>query len=234
MDLVLGSLCLIVPAAAFVAIVVSAVVLTSRARQRRLQGMAAYAATREWRFTEDGTGLESRYPGEPFGRGSGRRASNVVDGSYEGRPFLAFDYRYTTGSGDDRSTSRYSVVAVHLGPLLHPVPRLQVSPQGALGRFFGNLFGTDHHLGDPGFDDAFHVRTDSPELARDVLHPDMRLTLSAYQDRAWRLEGDSMLMFKRGEHSPAEIDAVLASMHAILSRVPPLVWDRLRGGETPR
>ena len=233
MDLAVGALCLLVPAA-FVALIVVAVVATSRARQKRLAGMAGYAMQREWRFSPEGAGLERRFTGEPFGRGSSRVASHVVEGHYEGRSFVAFDYRYTTRSGDDTHTHRWSVVSMHLGYLAHPVPVLQVSPQGAVGRFFTDIFGGDHKIGDPGFDEAFHVRTDSPDLARDVLHPDMRLMLAAYQDRAWRLQDDSLLMFRRGEHTPAEIDAVLASMLAILSRVPPVVWDRLRGGETPR
>lgn len=232
MDLAVGSLCLLLPVA-FVALIVVAAVLSRRAHQRRLQGMASYAAHREWRYAETGPGLPDRFSGDPFGRGHSRSASHVVEGRYEGRDFVAFDYRYVTGSGDDRSTYRWSVVAMHLGGLAHPVPALQVSPQGAMGRFFSGLFGTDHLIGDPAFDDAFHVRTESPDLARDVLHPDMRLLLAAYQDRAWRLQGDSLLMFRRGEHTPAEIDAVLASMTAVLVRVPQSVWDRL-SGETPR
>ena len=196
--------------------------------------MAAYAAQREWRFTADGPGLPST--ASPATRSvAGTRAAPPTSSRAATRAgsSSAFDYRYMTGSGDDRSTYRWSVVAMHLGALAQPVPALQVAPQGAMGRFFSNLFGTDHLIGDPVFDDAFHVRTESPDLARDVLHPDMRRLLAAYQDRAWRLQGDSLLMFRRGEHTTAEIDAVLASMTALLDRVPPAVWDRLRG-ETPR
>ncbi len=74
-----------------------------------------YAGTREWRFTADGAGLESRFRGDPFGRGRARRATNVVEGRYEGLPFLAFVYRYVTGSGDDSTTHACSVLTMHLG-----------------------------------------------------------------------------------------------------------------------
>ncbi|MDO9455654.1 hypothetical protein [Nocardioides sp.] len=214
-------------------IIVLSAVASAAGRRRRAQGMAAYAAKREWRWSPDGTGLEHRLSGEPFGRGSRRIASNVVEGRYEGWAFVAFDYRYTTRSGDDSTVHRNSVVSMHLGSLAQSVPMLQVEPHGAVGRFFSELFGRGQPVGDPAFDKAFSVRTTSPELAHDVLHPDMRLMLASYQDRAWRFEGDSLLMFRRGEHSPAEIDQVLASMKAILDRVPPGVWDRLRG-ERPR
>lgn len=228
MELVIGAACLLVPLT-LIALVVVAVVASSRARQRRLEGMASYAAQREWRFTPSGTGLEQRFPGDPFGHGHSRRASNVVEGWFEGRAFLAFDYRYTSGSGDNADTYVFSVMTMHLGDLLHPVPKLQVAEYRGLGRFFSNLFGNDLVLGDPVFDERFHVQTDSPELARDVLTADLRAMLTTYQDRAWRLQGDSLVMFRRGKHSPAEIDAVLTSMKAILDRVPPAVWDRLRG-----
>lgn len=215
-------------------LIVASAVATARGRRRRMDGLAAYAAKREWRYIPDGTGLERRFTGEPFGRGSSRRTSNVVEGWYEGWAFVAFDYRYTTRSGEDTTVHRNSVVSVHLGALSQPVPLLQVEPQGAIGRFFSALLGNDLAIGDPVFDKAFRVRTDSPELALDVLHPDLRALVSTWRDRAWRLQGDSLLMFRRGEHDPAEIDAVLAAMKALLDRVPPHVWDRLRGGEGAR
>ena len=95
-----GTLCFVIPIGAVVLIAV----LVSRAngaqRQARMTDLATYAAFREWRFTPDGTGLESRFPGDPFGRGHGRaRATNVIEGRYEGRPFLAFDYTYVDRLG---------------------------------------------------------------------------------------------------------------------------------------
>ncbi len=233
MELLVGAACLLVPLV-FIALIVVAIVAAQRARQRRVETLASYAAQREWRYTPDGTGLEDRFPGDPFGRGRARSATNVVEGSYEGRPFLAFDYSFRTGSGDDSTTHRFSVVTMHLGGLRHPVPMLQVAPTRGLAKFFTELFGHDLAIGDPVFDDLFQVRTDRPELAHDVLHADLRAMLAAYQDRAWRLQGDSLLMFRRGQHSPGEVDTVLASMKAILDRVPPGVWQRLGGGEAPR
>ena len=108
----------------------------NRARQQRLSSLATYAAYREWRFTPDGTGLESRFAGDPFGRGSRRTALNSIHGSYEGRAFVAFDYSYETSSGDNYTTHGLSVVAMHLGVPGVSVPPLQVSPQAGLGGFF--------------------------------------------------------------------------------------------------
>ncbi|CAN5350729.1 hypothetical protein BH11ACT8_BH11ACT8_15760 [soil metagenome] len=223
-----GGLCLLVPIAA-VAIIVVAIVRSSASRKQRTTDLATYAAYREWRFSADGTGLESRFTGDPFGRGSRRRASNVIEGRFEGRPFLAFDYTYETGSGDDHTSHACSVLTMYLGDLGGPIPLLQVSPQGSVGRFFSRIFGNDFVVGDPPFDDAFLVRTDTPAFATDVLHPGMRALLASYLDRGWRFQGDSMLMFRSGRHTPQEIDAVLASMRTIVDQVPAHVWSRLRG-----
>lgn len=225
MELVVGGLCLLVPLA-FVGLIVLVVVASVRGRRRRTEGLAGYAAMREWRFTPSGAGLEARFRGDPFGRGRQRQATNVVEGYYEGRAFLAFDYSYVSGSGDGSRTYRCSVLTMHLGCT---APMLQVAPQGALGRFFNSLFGDDLVVGAPAFDEAFQVRTDSPEFALDVLRPELTTMLSAYQDRAWRIQDDSLLMFRSGQHTPEEVDRVLASMKALLDVVPAHVWARLRG-----
>jgi hypothetical protein len=229
MTTVVGVLAVAAPIAAVAGLAVLLVVVARRRARERHEGMTAYAAQREWRLHPSAPHLTGRFEGDPFGRGSRRSATNSLEGTYEGRHVVAFDYSYVTESDDSSSTHRFSVVAMHLGRPGLTVPRLQVSPQGSFGRFFSGLFGTDLLVGHPGFDDAFHVRTDSPELARDVLHPGMVELLGRLQDRAWRLQGDSLLMFRPGRHTPEEIDRVLGSMKAILDHVPPHVWARLEG-----
>lgn len=223
-SLIVGLFCLVVPGVALAAVVVLLVRSRQRDRLAREQGMAGFAAQREWGFSAWAPTLAGRFRGDPFGRGSHRSAANAVEGRYEGRPFVAFDYSYVTTTNDSTTTHRFSVVAMHLGSNLTAVQQLQVSPQSSLGRFFSGLFGTDLVIGRPAFDAAFHVRTTSPQLAHDVLHPAMTDLLAGYQDRAWRLQDDSLLMFRSGSHSPQEIDRVLWSMKAILDQVPAFVW----------
>ncbi|PWD50075.1 hypothetical protein C8046_04725 [Serinibacter arcticus] len=196
--------------------------------KRRREGLTAYAGSRGFTFRPDGDHLVDRFPGDPFGRGYRRSGSQVVEGVHEGRHFVAFDYSYKTsgGSRDRDSTSSFSVVAMNLGCR---IPRLQVRPQSAIGRLFADSFGTDYRIGDQAFDDAFHIATDSPELAHDVLHPGMRHLLLATRGRVVRFQDDSLLMFRSGHHSPEEIDAVLALMAQVLRTVPDHVWTRLRG-----
>ena len=204
-----------------------------RAAERRA-ALAGYASHREWEYRERDDSLLSRFDGAPFGRGYGRSATNVFLGRHDGRPFVAFDYEYVTssGSGDNRSTTRHqhSVVALSLGLR---TPGMAVGPTGTFGRLVNAVTGRDVQIGNPAFDQVFTVTSPSPEFAVDVLHPDVVQVLMLRPDLAWRLEGDSMLVIRSGQHAPQEIEDKLAFMDAVLDRIPEHVRTRLLG-EPPR
>lgn len=213
-----------------VLVIVVSGVFSARRNRERTQALVSYAQARGFLFHPDGSGLEDRFSGEPFQRGRRRRASQVLEGTHRGWPFVAFDYTYVTSNGKSSTTHHFSVVSLHLG--VH-APMLQVRPQSAFGRFFSDAFGTDYHIGFPQFDDAFHIRTDSTELAHDVLTEGFCRRMLASPERALRFQGDSLLLFRNGRHDPAEVDAVLAQGTELLALVPPHVWDRLRGTSGP-
>jgi len=221
----------------FVGIVTLAVLGVVHAQKRaaeRRQGIAGFAQHKEWEFRPSDPGLVDRFHGAPFGRGHGRSATNVLLGRHDGRPFVAFDYHYTTssGSGSDSSSHHHvcSVVALNLGV---PTPGLSVAPTGAFGRLVNAVTGRDVPIGDPAFDHAFTVTSPAPEFARDVLHPGILEVVRFHPDLAWRFDHDSLVVLRAGEHSTPEVEAKLHFMDAILDRLPPHVLDRL-GGEPPR
>jgi hypothetical protein len=218
----------------FVALVVLLLVRAAKQAQQRREGLAAYAAHREWEYAETDPSLVGRFGGAPFGRGFAGTASNVLRGRHDGRAFVAFDYSYrdTSGVGDDRQTNtyRFSVVALHLGVR---TPGLSVAPTGMFGKLVNAVTGRDIPIGVPAFDQAFTVTTPAPEFARDVLHPAVLEVQQHHPGLAWRLDGDSMLVIRNGQHAPQEIEGKLHFMDAVLDRIPAHVWDRLRG-EQPR
>jgi hypothetical protein len=215
---------------AFLGLMVVLVVVGYQQAKKRREGLAAFAAARGWVYRQDDPSLVSRFNGSPFGTGSTRRATNCLYGAHAERPMVAFDYSYTTssGSGDKRTTTthRYSVVAMNLGVV---VPPLAVSPEGAVGRFFGRLTNRDIELESEDFNRAFTVTAHDRRFASDVLHPQMMQMLLQWPALGWRLEGDSMLVVRSGHHAPHEVDATLAVMDAILDRIPEHVWRTLRG-----
>ena len=214
----------------FVVLVVGIGVLGFLAAKKRREALASFAAARGWRYTQRDDSLTRRFEGRPFGQGYGRQATNVVHGTHDGRPMVAFDYQYTTssGHGQDRSTDthHYSVLALSLGTVL---PALSVAPEGFFGRTVGRLTNTDIELESEDFNRAFTVRSPVRKFAFDVLHPQMMQLLLQWPDLGWRFEGDSMLVVSNGRHSLEEIDARLRVMDAIVDAIPDFVWQQVRG-----
>ena len=213
----------------FALAIVLIVVGLAQAKKRR-EALTAFAAARGWTMRESDQSLVTRFGGHPFDTGRSPRATNCLYGSHDGRHLVAFDYQYKTssGSGDNRRTTthRYSVVAMSLGV---PTPRLAVSPEGAVGRFFGRLTNRDIELESEDFNRAFTVTADDRRFASDVLHPKMMQMLLRWPALGWRFEADSMLVIRSGQHQPAEVDATLAVMDAVLDEVPDFVWRQLKG-----
>jgi hypothetical protein len=206
-----------------------AILTSRRTAARRRRSVASFAHDRGWEFRADHPALADRFAGVPFGRGTARFATNVVIGEHEGRPFVAFDYQYTDVIGENNNQHFYSVVAGSLGLR---APDLFVGPTTLLGRWADGLTGGDIEIGDPAFDGHFTVRSPSPEFAIDVLLSDVREVVRHHPDLTWRITGDSLLVVSPGRHAPAEVDAKLEMMEALLDRIPERVWERLLAGES--
>jgi len=212
--------------AALVALVVVAIVNSAKRAAERRQGLAGLAHAREWEYRPSDPALVDRFTGAPFGRGRARQATNVLIGRFDGRPFTAFDYHYTTGTGEDSSRHSHSVLALNLGV---PAPDLAVGPTSTVRRWVDSLTGRDIEIGDPAFDAAYTIHSPAPEFTADVLLSDVREVMRHHPALSWRITGDSLLVIRSGEHTPAEIDAKLHVMDALLDRIPERVWERLRG-----
>ncbi len=108
-------------------------------------------------------------PGMIFSIGDSRRASNLVRGT---RPrFVEFaNYRYTTGSGKNRSTHTWGYVAVHLST---PLPHIVLDAVGNNGLLGSNLpvwFSRDQHLSLEGDFDRYFRLSCPAGYERDALY----------------------------------------------------------------
>ncbi len=211
---------------AVIVVVVVAAVLSWQAAKQRREEFAATARQREWTYTERDDRWCERFRGPPFGRGSDRRAINVLGGTYDGRAFVAFDYRYSTHSTDSQGHSRttvhpYSVLALNVGTRF---PRLSVAPEGFFSRAVGRITNRDIELESEDFNRAFTVTADDRKFASDVLHPQMMEYLLRMPDLGWEFEGDSLVAVRAGSHTIAEVDDQAGSRRRIVDRVPEFVW----------
>jgi hypothetical protein len=230
------------------ALVVVVAVLGYLSAKRRREEFAAFAAQHGWTWTERDDSWAERFDDDPFGNGHDRQATNVLTGGYDGRPFVAFDYRYSTTetstSSNGSTTIRtvhhpFSVVAIDTGAAF---PDLRVSPEGFVGRLVGRLLNSDIELESEDFNRAFTVSCEDRRFASDVLHPRMMQQLMRWPDLAWGLQRGWIVVFRPGSHSTAEVAAKLPVIDTIVDGIPDFVWrDRLgsvppaqhSGEETP-
>jgi hypothetical protein len=226
---------------AVVTLMVVIVVVSFISAKKRREALSLLATQRGWRFAARDDAWVDRFDGAPFGLGRDRQALNVLTGAYDGRPFVAFDYRYSTtetstdAEGHPQTRTEvhpYSVLGVDTGA---GFPDLSVTPEGFLGRIAGRLTNTDIELESEEFNRAFTVRSADRKFATDVLHPRMMEFLLQIPDRGWALRGGWLLAVRPGRHSVEQLDARLTDLDGILDRVPDFVWKSARAGsESPQ
>ncbi len=193
--------------------------------QKRRAALASFAAAKGWTFSpENRLGLDDRWSDAPFGIGHSRRASNVLSGTVNGHPMVAFDYRYkvTTSNGKTSSTRTYSYGVCVLG-LPTYLPSLEVGPENVLTRF-GSVLGMDDiELESEDFNRAFRVRGDA-KFASDVLTPRTMEALLRSGCPSWRVTGTDVLAWDDGKQSPLEILARISTLTTVVDSIPSFVW----------
>jgi len=195
------------------------------ASHKRQQALMALASQLGLMFAPDAGGVEYKYEGlgfTPFGRGNSRRSSNLIHGPLENLEWEIFDYRFTTGSGKNRTTHHYGIVAARIGVVL---PQLQIRPEG----FFDKLVemtgfgGGDINFESEQFSRRYHVSGSDRRKAYDVMHPQMIEYMLALPAMHWQMKGDVLTIVKRGRFDAPELSAVMRAMGGFVERIPEYV-----------
>lgn len=195
--------------------------------KKRREAMAAWAAERGWTWVAEDDRWRNQWNGSPFNQGHSRHARNVLTGSYDQRPCVAFDYEYSetsTSSDGKSSTSTYhfSVVAIRSAA---PLVDLSVAPEGFVTRFLGNLTNSDIDFEWEEFNRAFHVTSAGRKFANDVIHQQMMEYLMQHPKVAWSFRDGWLLVITSRPHELTEIDTKLAFADGVLDRIPRFVWE---------
>ena len=199
--------------------------------KKRRELLMQFAAGQGWTWVPRDDQFAQRFDGAPFGTGDHRKALNVLQGQWRGRPMVAFDYSYETHSTDSQghrstTTHRYAVCALALDAW---VPRVEVVPEGFLGRIGTALGAQDVELESEDFNRRYRVRAADPKLAYDVLPPRTMEALLARPALHLRLSGADAVCWEDGSHSPAELLARLDALAVLLDGIPSFVWSDLKG-----
>jgi hypothetical protein len=152
-------------AAGIVALIVYSVI---NARKRR-EAAARFAADLGFQYyPDDPFDIPSRYGQfELFGRGHSRSASNVICGQIDGRDVTLCDYRYTTGSGKNKTTHYYQA-ALQTMPILGA--RLEMRRESLFDRVASWVGHDDINFESAEFSRLYHVKCDDRKFAYDIFH----------------------------------------------------------------
>jgi len=198
-------------------------VLRWYAMYRREEATKAWAGRIGWTFVGADSSLAQRWTGTPFGTGGSRRTSEVVVGTYSGRPARSFAYQYTTNRGKERQTYAFHVVTLALPAYL---PNVQLTPDGFGAKLERALGGQDMVFESEDFNRAWRVETSDPSVAHAVVHPRLmeRLLQSDARGLMLRIEGTDILCWSAGSPDLDQVARRLGVLNAVVNAVPRHVW----------
>jgi hypothetical protein len=204
-------------------LLVGGLVAETYATRRRHERNRAWAAAQGWTYQAADATLAHRWNGEPFGEGRSRNATEVLRGVYRGHPVTSFTYRWTTGSGKNRTTHTRHVVALDLPASL---PTLQLTPEHlgtAVARFFG---GQDIRFEHEEFNAEWRVEATDLRFAHGVVHPRLMEALMRHPARgtSMRVGGASVLSWAYGRTDLTQVIERAAVLCTVVDAIPRHVW----------
>jgi len=163
----------------FIVIGVIAGIFAWMAAQKRRKEMAALAVELGGSFdpSKDRSHDDRYRTFEIFRKGDSRAAYNTITTSTELYGASCFccmgDFKYSTGSGKNRSTHSFSYLILHLPFDPSRVPDLLIRPEGMFDKLAGAFGFDDIDFESAEFSRDFHVKSPDKRFAYDVVHPRM-------------------------------------------------------------
>jgi len=196
---------------------------------KRKKELAAWASAAGLAFSPSSDrSYDNRYP--RFGclhRGHSRSAYNIASGSWNDRHLEAFDYRYVTGHGKNRTTHTFSAIILASSLPLKP---LRIRPENAfdkLTEFFG---ADDIDFESDQFSREFHVKGPDKKWAFDVLHQRTMEFLLASPKFSVEFDSEHIVCWRNRKFDLQTRESAIAVVEGILDRLPEYLIREQKGG----
>jgi len=197
------------------AVAIGVAIYFSRLRRKKL---TAWAASRGLTFVAaHDRSFDDRFPFRCLKQGHSRSAYNVMTGRISERDILAFDYRYVTGHGKNRSTHTFSAVILVSSIPLKPLRIRAENVFDRVAEFFG---ADDIDFESSEFSRAFHVKGSDKKWAFDVLHQRTIEFLLSKPRFSIEMSDREMIVWRGGTFSPERFDEALGVGSGVLDRLP--------------
>lgn len=207
-----------------IVIVIVLAVYGSRAAQQRTLAMQQVAHSLGLAFYEaKDPSLDQRYPFlNKLCQGSNRYAYNIMSGTFQNHPVVAFDYHYETYSRDskgNRSTSHH-YFSFFILTFPRSFPELVICQESwfsPIAQFFGF---DDINFESAEFSRQFHVRSPEKRFAYDICHSQMIEYLLANRDLNIEIEHNCLTLFFGSRLEPDHIPYNFERLVAIREMFP--------------
>lgn len=205
------------------AVVVYAVMDEIAVRKRR-KALAAWGAARGLRFsTEDVYGFDDRFPSfSCLRQGDNRYAYNLLQGEWNGCPFLGFTYHYATHSTNSkgrRTTHHHRFSAVIIDSAV-PLKPILIRPEGVLDRMSAFFGFDDIDFESAEFSRRFYVRSPDRKWAYDLLHPRAMEFLLASPVFSMEFDERRAIVWRNAIFSPADFESAAGVVTGLLDQMP--------------
>ncbi|MCX7016679.1 MAG: hypothetical protein NTW86_29670 [Candidatus Sumerlaeota bacterium] len=160
--------------ALIVAVIVGIIALNVYLTAKRRKALQQWAQSKGLSFRkEKDRGLDNRFPSFSCLReGSDRYAYNIMEGQWDKRPVVAFDYHYETESRDskgNRHTHNHYLSAIVFDCGL-PMKPLLIRPEGLFDKIASFFGAEDINFESAEFSRKFYVKAADKKWAYDVIH----------------------------------------------------------------
>jgi hypothetical protein len=168
--------------------VVATLVWVAWGEYRRAQAFRELALRLRLNYLKGSQGIPQTYDFlSALDHGDNRYASNILSGFYRNHEILAFDYRYSVGSGKNKRHIQFTFFMLRLP---RPFPELRVYPENLFSKIGQTLGFEDIDFESVEFSRAFVVRSPDKKYAYDICHARMMEYLLNHRDRSIEIKGE--------------------------------------------
>jgi hypothetical protein len=193
----------------------------------------ALASGQGWGFAQDAPELLGKWPLKPFTEvGDMRMAFGVVSGMAGGVAFTAFDYhrrpRVTSYKSFGITTAKVDTIVVDTVWVLtlpSTLPAFQVFDRAEPN--FDKQGGVAPQTADPKVNRSYLLVDTDPQVAVQLLTPQVTAIMKQYKLHNWATWGDQLLCVKHlifGRVKPEELSAKAGELGRLVAAIPPHLW----------
>jgi hypothetical protein len=155
-----------------------------------------------------------------FREGHSRKAYNICQGMEKDIKILAFDYRYTTGSGKNSHTYYFTPLIIESNLVFKP---LIIRPENLFDKIGAAIGFDDIDFESAAFSKKYYVKCPDKKFAYDIIHARMMEFLLECQSMNIETHGDNLLFHQGKTLSISEVELMLIAAHKFIELTPDYV-----------